>query len=465
MKRKILNLVLVLLFAIAILMPTSNSTAIADELGYASEQQQERGAFDILKTQINVTPGMTTSAYSMTPMAGTQVTWSVNDTDIATISGNGMVTGVKRGHTYLTAQIYIPGLTTMTKITYINVMFETDLFYIRNKNSGQYLTVSGSANVNNANVIQTKHTGSIQDARLWKLTLTEDNCYEISTNLSGDNRLLTVDLSSGTGVENSLNVKLSNDVNGTNQRFQIISNDDKCTYQIASKCSSFTKVITVQNASCDQNANVFQYLHGTAMNDEWFFEPYVYSADYAINYALEYADTNNNGTGILGTYPYFVNRDCANFVSQCLAAGGISFRDQWSIYKKNNSADMNISVTDDMDVSWELQPLTEGEGSPWISAPRFYDFWTQRVPYASYTGQQIATTPTAPMAFFQPGDVLQFCEPKLFGDGYKSASHTMFITGIDGNDFLLSAHTEDRENYKISNFLEEDNLYVFLKFN
>lgn len=231
------------------------------------------------------------------------------------------------------------------------------------------------------------------------------------------------------------------DGNTSERRFRIIKNSDNYSYRIASQCSNYTKVITVKEASCQQNANVFQYQYNGSKNDEWLFEPI---NNYSVSLAVNYAITNYNQR--VTTYPSMnkIGGDCANFVSQCMAAGGVHYQGTWWVYKINNNH-ATPNNTNELDLSWKLS-----DPSPWISAYEFNKFWSSRVKTEIVSAQDILNNPESIFAKpFYRGDVIQIVDKDFLGNP-TNAWHTMFITGYGSYNghrtFLLTYHTSDVKN-------------------
>lgn len=319
------------------------------------------------------------------------------------------------------------------------------LYYIKNKNSGKYLTVVGNNDSNGANVVQANFTA--EKGQQWKVVHLENGIYKIVSEVGSKTRVLEVHYAKNT---NGTNVDIWTDGNSTEKRFRIIKNNDNFTYRIASQCSNFTKVITVKEASCQQNANIFQYQYNSSNNDEWYFEPI---NDYSPSLAVNYATTNYNKRVI--TYPSMNKKggDCANFASQCMAAGGVHYQGTWWVYKLNNShATPNTSA--ELDASWKLS-----NPSPWISAYEFNKFWSARVKTEIVSAKEVMNKPNSIFGKkFYRGDVIQIVDKDLYGNP-TNAWHTMFITGYgtyNGNrTFLLTYHSNDIKNKSLIEIAEQ----------
>lgn len=131
---------------------------------------------------------------------------------------------------------------------------------------------------------------------------------------------------------------------------------------------------------------------------------YTYDPVAAVNYAEKYAHNRNTA------YADHTTNDCANFVSQCLAAGGIPTNDTW-----------------------------KPESSAWIGCGDFYRFLTNGG-YGT-SSAELCTTKAAKV-----GDVIVKYKDSWY-------LHAMLVVGKDaaGNP-LIADHTEDENGKAIGRF-------------
>lgn len=140
-----------------------------------------------------------------------------------------------------------------------------------------------------------------------------------------------------------------------------------------------------------------------------------YRRDRAVEYAKTWALSRNplfeNYAGIGG--------DCTNFVSQAVYAGGCV---------------MNYTQT----FGWYYRSPTN-RAPAWSGVEFFYNFFTSnegRGPYATEVGREAV----------ELGDVIQLADET--GDYY----HTLIVTGFDGEEILISAHTNDSLDRALSTY-------------
>lgn len=131
---------------------------------------------------------------------------------------------------------------------------------------------------------------------------------------------------------------------------------------------------------------------------------YTYDPVAAVNYAEKYAHNRNTA------YADHTTNDCANFVSQCLAAGGIPTNDTW-----------------------------KPESSAWIGCGDFYRFLTNGG-YGT-SSAELCTTKAAKV-----GDIIVKYKDSWY-------LHAMLVVGKDaaGNP-LIADHTEDENGKAIGRF-------------
>jgi len=154
-----------------------------------------------------------------------------------------------------------------------------------------------------------------------------------------------------------------------------------------------------------------------------------YNSSAAVNYAYEYCGTylGTNYTVGYNTnfYPAIQGHDCANFVSQCLVAGGFNQTSSWWC-------------------KW-IDLLPWGGcfdwSDEWANAQAFRNYWNDdyRVIYSNTDtkGEYVNNCWDLPI---YRGDVVQFVNSK------NVAWHTMIITSYGSQDYLYSAHSLNRKD-------------------
>ena len=140
-----------------------------------------------------------------------------------------------------------------------------------------------------------------------------------------------------------------------------------------------------------------------------------YRRDRAVEYAKTWALARNplfeNFAGIGG--------DCTNFVSQAVYAG---------------SCVMNYTET----FGWYYRSPTN-RAPAWSGVEFFYNFFTSNESVGPYAAE-------AEREEVELGDVIQLADET--GDYY----HTLIITGFDGEEILVSAHSNDSLDRPLSTY-------------
>lgn len=413
-----------------------------------------------LKSKVDVQERGSGSIYRTSCPAGVSISFSSSAPSVASVlNPTGVLSCGEMGTAVITATIRYSDGTVLTRDCTVNVYIPDCLYYIKNKNSDQYLTVLNGSDTDGQNVIQTRLGGN-NASKLWKLEYMGDGLYRFVSQNGSKTRTLCIDTANSAGNTNNLNLMIQTDASQSNRRFKLIRNSDR-SYRIATQCSNYNKVLTVQDASCAQNANVFQHQYYGTWNDEWIFEPYTYSVADAVAYARA------NWNGHVQAYPKF-SGDCANFVSQCMLAGGVHYQDSWWIYKKMNGANLT-PTSDEIDANWDLQAiggiLGAGASSPWISAKQFKNFWSNIVSYEDFKGSDILANPSLVYGKdYAPGDVVQILGTNIFG-APGDADHTMFITGKSNNTYYLTYHSNNNLDKSLTDIItnNQDKYFRFYR--
>ena len=177
---------------------------------------------------------------------------------------------------------------------------------------------------------------------------------------------------------------------------------------------------------------------------------YSYNPTAGVNYALNWWHRFNTDN-----YPALDrlenSGDCTNFVSQCLKAGGVTFRANWYCYKKNSNNPHPTTIAK-LNESWNLS-----DPSPWISIKPFTSYWYSQVTVKSYNLQQYKDRHAEIYATeIAKGDIVIFKSGIL---GVNWPAHAMIISDYDktNKDFLCAGHTNARNYYPILTALNSEN--------
>lgn len=363
----------------------------------------------------------------------------------------GFILLIKKFTVILTAAVIFFAFTSnfISVSAYKKAQFIKDgnLYFIKNKNSGKYLDVKGGKDSNKQNVQQ--HTFNGSNAQKWQVVHTGNGVYKLVSQVGSKKKVLDIYQRKNS---NKANVEIYSDSgsNDSGRRFRIIMNDDEYSYRIVSKCSNYKKAVAVADASFAQSKTVFQYNYNGSGNDEWIFEKVTsYDSAMSVNYAKKNCDKRPK------TYPdmELLGGDCANFVSQCLSAGGIHYQNDWYVYRKNKNNSKPKNTTQ-LDNSWSL-----ADPSPWISAVEFNKYWYNEIETKTYKGTDILKDPNKVYKDFNKGDVVQELKKNIWGNAGK-AEHTMIITGYGQynrkNSLKVSYHSRNTKDKDLLEFIEDN---------
>ncbi len=141
-----------------------------------------------------------------------------------------------------------------------------NIYYIKNKNSGMYLTVEGDSSANGANVCQKTGTGSL--GQRWVLEKNANGTFRLhpATDMTGG---VSLDVTYG-NVEGGTNIQIWENNGLSPQNFGITPSGDG--YAITTEVTQHKSCLDVSNASKASGANVVQWTNKEAANQIWYFE-------------------------------------------------------------------------------------------------------------------------------------------------------------------------------------------------
>lgn len=241
--------------------------------------------------------------------------------------------------------------------------------------------------------------------------------------------------------ENHANVHIWN-INGTDAQKFILVRNDRNGFAILTKVSNFQKAVVLAGPTYETGGNINQYNFQNYINEIWIMEPVVPNSQLGYEYAIRNYNHNNFA------YPSFerMGGNCANFVSQCLVAEGIHYRDSWYMYRKGN--DQIVNNFNHLMSNWEF-----GGTNKWFSAVAFEEFWHRGRGVNSYVRSvdSIIQNPSSSLNMsIGIGDVIQVLRTTSNG-GIGAAEHTMFVTGFGNSTFNVTYRSYDTIN---NNLLE-----------
>lgn len=201
-------------------------------------------------------------------------------------------------------------------------------YFLRNAQSGRYMDVATGSSASGTDLIQHYLNGRQNQKFRLDFDVSTGNYSLSPANASGS----AVEITDSSGSNNAVVQIWAKPSSGlmNSQRFRIIKRGTG-SYELLSYVSDYTKAVAIYGASNSNSTSVVQYDRATSSSAYWFFETAdktVITGNHEINdkydrakaaaYALTYARTPNPA------YKNFGDKDCTNFVSQCLVAGGIA---------------------------------------------------------------------------------------------------------------------------------------------
>ena len=167
----------------------------------------------------------------------------------------------------------------------------------------------------------------------------------------------------------------------------------------------------------------------------------IYSRDAAADYANKHYENYNKEYPNFGDDMY-EGGDCANFISQCLHAGGM----QW-ITKSSNYYNAE---------NWWCKPgATDKDGDiritlSWKTTYGFKNHWKSRAAkYSSNTAESMKKNWSKWFNELKRGDAIQLADK----DG--NPWHTLIICNYTHKDFKLAAHTNDTNSALFKGYILE----------
>lgn len=188
------------------------------------------------------------------------------------------------------------------------------------------------------------------------------------------------------------------------------------------------EIVLATNSMPDSNINGVRTIEAT------------YRSLDAVSYAKEYYDTYNTA------YPDWTSYggDCANFISQCLYAGGKSMKGT----PGSSTAAQNWSNW----FSTGSSCNTSNVSSTWRGANAFRNYWQSNANgYSTFS-----SVDSSSFIYGYTGDAVSLLNN-------NSAYHTLIIVGYDfaNKDFIVSAHTGNTITAKLSDYSSASGFIIY----
>ena len=164
----------------------------------------------------------------------------------------------------------------------------------------------------------------------------------------------------------------------------------------------------------------------------------LYNRESAFIYSQMYYKEYNND------YPAMKYGDCANFVSQCIYAGGLEMNDEWHMRR--------IGIFDS--ISLEPHNLSFSWSKTWTIANEQYHYFKD-----NYGVETYRIDPDDSISEFlsnhdiQKGELLYFNEPYESED--QDVHHASIISAIEDDDIFYAAHTRSYQKQSLTSKIVE----------
>ena len=182
--------------------------------------------------------------------------------------------------------------------------------------------------------------------------------------------------------------------------------------------------------------NLFAYCDNNPVN---YYDPDgLYDRKAAHLYAITWYNKRNPD------YPYYNSGDCANFVSQCLKAGGFKMNDSWSSYLKKgfNLMFSGLNPNDKWNVS-----------EAWRKAPTQYEYLKKSDLISGSviinSSDEIASVANAKKDRVRIGDIMYLQFDK------DVPHHATIITSVRDGMIYYNAHTDSADDKALSMFFDK----------
>ena len=177
-----------------------------------------------------------------------------------------------------------------------------------------------------------------------------------------------------------------------------------------------------------------------------------YCREAAVDYAEEWADSQNE------EYYYYTNGDCANFVSQCLRAGGLSDNSEWYHHGRTKKKWYEI-IFDPLSWIQEKRRYNWSSSDAWRLANEQYLYFSN--PENGYINGEViiissadGISSVANNGGVQPGDLLYFSR-----DGI-TAHHATIITKVENGMIFFGAHTSPQFDCPLSEKIGSETIFI-----
>lgn len=199
-------------------------------------------------------------------------------------------------------------------------------------------------------------------------------------------------------------------------------------------------------------------------NQEWILEPVIRDFELGAFYAVQKSQEENyDYSKYVNAYPKF-DKDCTNFISQCLLASGIHYEGDWLMYRKNNTYN---TPTSNWQTNWSWDTTIPG---PWMSVPDFKEFLKTKVSKGYRAkGSLILENPSIVWNLgLDKGTVVQIAynEEGSIGKPFHSMIISDYYNNGSDSTYLLTYHSKNSKNVNLIDICAQypDEYFLFNAF-
>ncbi len=168
------------------------------------------------------------------------------------------------------------------------------------------------------------------------------------------------------------------------------------------------------------------------------------------NYVFEYLFSKRNSD----YYSYSTN--CANFVSQCVEAGGVEMNDEWHSHKTITTS---IWISGSGNHYAETQKISWDVSAPWRLAQDQYDYFSD--PQNGYiNGDTIEINSVGEIEDVVSNNNVQKGDLMYFVDEKGNVHHATMISKVENGMIYFTGNTKRRFNMPLKDALDGDSVII-----
>ncbi len=197
-------------------------------------------------------------------------------------------------------------------------------------------------------------------------------------------------------------------------------------------------------AYCENSACNFMDCQGYLSYPAGLFDTYTYNRTAAVNYAQKWYGSRNKQY-------YSYGQDCANFVSQCVYAGGYPMDDAWYSYRLGQTRSIKGLLHNNFAYNWDVS-------ASWRLVQKQYNYFYDKFRNNSVINISSVSEISKIVRWYniQKGDVMYFAN-KRNGRLY----HATIIVKVTDRAIYYAAHSNSQKEKNLSSAMSKnDKMYI-----